>query len=397
MLANRLNGIEDGNHTFWFAHFLKPINGILLIAGGILACILPIQLGLTQGDPLTSIGVVALIIFIPLSIYVYFEARNIQNRFQEIFSDENENFAGLFVEKDKYSRFLRVSRRRIFAKNEYYFSFLGSFGISLPISYILDLIRGTKLEFYLQSLQRTPVLVTVANAYVVLYWVFVESILLSVVWVILGMTVALYDVGKERINLEITKSNKELRKIIHEAKEKGISRLHLESADLSFGRLKWGLLPLTDFVFMLSLKIAVVGLFTSVPAILYYMLSPGKNSAVVWYGTCSFIGVLSFIVFIIAQLGTYRIWNDSKDETLVLLEQLCDKVKFECIKSIFSSRDPRSRENTENLEKDTNFIRTTIDDLKKLECTHFTVSSVGKLLGAVILPFVPLIVYKLLG
>jgi len=103
------------------------------------------------------------------------------------------------------------------------------------------------------------------------------------------------------------------------------------------------------------------------------------------------------MVFIIAELGTYRIWNSSKDETLVLLEQLSDKVKFECIKSIFSSQDPPSTDTTEHLEKDANFIRSVIEDLRKLECTHFTVSSVAKLLGAVVLPFVPLIIYKLLA
>jgi len=392
-----LKDIEDRSHTFWFAHFLKPVNGALLIAGGLLACILPIQSGLSQTDPLISIGVVALIIFIPLSLYVYFEARNIHNRFQEIFSKDNESLGGLFVEKEKYESFIRISKNRIASNNEYYFSFLISFGIILPSGYVLDFVRGATLNSYLQAFQRTPLLITVENAYVGLYWTIVESILLSVVWVILGMTVALYNLGKERPNFEVTKSNREIMKIIRESKERGISRLHLESADFSFGRLKCGLLPLADFVFMLSIKIALVGFFVSIPAILYYMLSPLRYSALVWYGLCSFIVVLSLMVFIIAELGTYRIWNSSKDETLVLLEQLSDKVKFECIKSIFSSQDPPSTDTTEHLEKDANFIRSVIEDLRKLECTHFTVSSVAKLLGAVVLPFVPLIIYKLLA
>jgi len=392
-----LKGSEDRSHTFWFAHFLKPANCALLIAGGLLACILPIQSGLSQTDPLISIGLVALIIFIPLSLYVYFEARNIHNRFQEIFSKDNESLGGLFVEKEKYESFIRISKNRIASSNEYYFSFLISFGIILPSGYVLDLVRGATFYSYLQALQRTPLLVTIENAYVGLYWTFVESILLSVVWVILGMTVALYNLGKERPNFEVTKSNCEIMKIIHESKERGISRLRLESADFSFGRLKCGLLPMADFVFMLSIKIALVGFFVSIPAILYYVLSPLRYSALVWYGLCSFTAVLSFMVFIIAELGTYRIWNSSKDETLVLLEQLSDKVKFECIKSIFSSQDPSSRDPIEHLEKNANFIRSVIDDLRKLECTHFTVSSVAKLLGAVVLPFVPLIIYKLLA
>jgi hypothetical protein len=391
-----MQGSEGRSHTFWFAHFLKPINGALLIAGGLLACILSIQSALSQSDPLTSIGVVALIIFIPLSLYVYFEARNIHTRFQEIFSKDNESLGSLFVEKEKYESFIRISKNRINSSNEYYFSFLISFGIIFPSGYILDLLRGATLDSYLQAFQRTPLLITAENAYVGLYWAFVDSILLSVVWVIMGMTVALYNLGKERPNFEVTKSNREIMKIIHESKEKGISRLRLESGDFSFGRLKCGLLPMTDFVFMLSLKIALVGFFVSIPALLYYALSPLRYSAIVWYGLCSFTAVLSFMVFIIAELGTYKIWNSSKDETLVLLEQLLDRVKFECIKSIFSSQDPPSRDTIEHLEKKTNFIRSVIDDLRKLECTHFTVSSVAKLLGAVVLPFVPLIIYKLL-
>jgi hypothetical protein len=398
VLGSKMKGDDGRYHTFWFARFLKPMNAALLIAGGILACVLPIQWGLEQADSLTPIGFIALIIFIPLSIYVYFEVRNIQNGFQEIFSKDNESLRGLFIREKEYVSFLRNSKKRIYSANEYYFTFIISIGIILPSGYIMDLAKGTTtLGFYLQALQKTPLLVTLTNAYITLYWTLVETILFSVVWLILGMTVALYNLGKEKANLDITRSNLELKKTIHEAKQKEISKLDLESADLSYGRLKCGLLPVADFVFTLALKIAVVGLFYSVPAMLYFIFSPLRYTGVVWYGLCSFSAVLSCMVFVIAQLGTYKVWNGSKDQTLVLLEQLCDKVKFECIRSMFSPQDFPSRERTERLEKDTNFIRSTIDDLRRLECTHFTVSSVAKLIGAVVLPFVPLIIYKLLG
>jgi hypothetical protein len=392
-----LKADEAQSHTFWFAHFLKPINGALLIAGGLLACVIPIHSGLSQADPLISIGIVSLAIFLPLSLYVYFEAKNIHKRFEEIFSIDNESLGNLFVGKEEYESFIQISRNRIVSRHEYYFSFLVSFGIILPSGYILDLVRRTTtVDSYIQAFQRTPLLINVENAYVVLYWTFIESILLSVVWVILGITVALYNLGKEKPHLVVTRSNRQLMKKIQESKERGMSALRLDSADFSFGRLKCGLLPMADFVFILSLKIALVGFFVSIPAILNYVLSPLRYSALIWYGLCSFIALLSLMVFIIAELGTYRIWNSAKDETLVLLEQLSDKVKFECIKSIFSS-DEVETDTTEHHERDANFIRSVIDDLRKLECTHFTLSSVAKLLGAVLLPFVPLIIYKLLG
>jgi len=386
--------VGKGLHKLWFSHFLSRNNFLLLFGGGILSFVFGLHLA--QGSAQHLVGSLGLVLFFPLSIYIYYEAKNVDRRLNEVISKENDGLRNLFVDESKFVDFIERTRRMIFSRKEYFLV------VSVPIALLFlpggplwDWVRG---EVGISSLSRMSVLEFFERTYSSVYWTLVISVLLSVVWLILGITSSFYALGKEKDNLAVSRAIKEFKKTIQDAQLGDLGSRSLLSMDMSFGRLKEGVAPVANFVFILSTKVALVGLFSSIPAVANYLLT--HDFSATWYGLCVFTAVLSFMVFTIGQLGVSLVWNSSKDETLVIFEQLCDKAKFDCMKSIFCSGNPPSKKDLEHrthLEREVSFMRTTIDDLKRLEACNFTLSAVAKLFAAAILPFIPLVIYRLIG
>jgi hypothetical protein len=383
-----------GLHKLWFTYFLDRNNFLLLFGGGFLSFVFGLHLAWGSSESL--VGLLGLILFFPLSIYLYYEARSVVRRFDETVSTENNALRNLFVDGNKSIDFIERTRRMIFSRKEYYLA------IGVPIA-LLFLPSGPLWDFVIgkasfSSLSGMSRLEIFERSYGSLYWTLVLSVLFSLVWLILGITSSLHALGKEKGNLAVSRAIRQFRDAIRSPNKSDLGSQSFLSMDMSFGRLKEGVSPLANFVFILSTKIALVGFFSSIPALANYFLT--GDFAVVWYGLCISTGILSFMVFTIGQLGISMIWNSSKDEALVIFEQLSDQVKFDCMNSIICSSSPPSKKDLEyraHLEREASFMRTAIDDLRKLEACNFTLSAVARLFAAAVLPFLPLIAYKLLG
>jgi hypothetical protein len=113
---------------------------------------------------------------------------------------------------------------------------------------------------------------------------------------------------------------------------------------------------------------------------------------------CIFTGVFSLAVFTVAQLGTLEIWNSAKGRAIIILEQLLDKIRSDCINSLLTSSSASdSWKKRERMERDVNFVRSMIEDLRKLEVTRFNLPSVGRVSLTVLFPFIVLIFSKLIS
>jgi hypothetical protein len=93
-------------------------------------------------------------------------------------------------------------------------------------------------------------------------------------------------------------------------------------------------------------------------------------------------------VFMATEFGMRRIWVDSKNEALSVLEQLCDRVKMRCVNSICRLENYQSREDS---AKDVAFVRSAISDLKEIKTSDLTSRTVGQIAATVVLPYIPLI------
>jgi hypothetical protein len=307
----------------------------------------------------------------------------------EIFSKNNENLKGLFRSEDDFLEFLKVSRRIVFSKKEYFLIAGMLIVLLLTNSSFVDLTTGKAIEI----LHVTPAIDLLESCYSYVYWaVIAASFVSSMIWTILGISVAMFMLGRERKHMKISRTIAELKKTLRNYGRKEFDDVDFSSFDFSFGNLKDGLNPLVRMVHELSVTIAGFGLLYSTPAIIYFFATH-DISPNIYYGFCVFTAALSCLVLFSGEIGIRGIWTSSKDDALVMLEQLCDRVKFECMKSIVSSQDHHSRE---NLQKDVTFIRATIDDLKTLKASGLTMSSVVRIFTTIVLPYIPLIT-KLLG
>jgi len=365
--------------VLWFVHFFKPKRFVLLIVGGILDIGSSFYVSLVRNDRAASVGLLTLVIFLVAAAYLYSEARKLLGKMQSIFSVQDNPQRDLFTEQTRFDSFVKQIRSGVFSAREYLLVF------SIP-SFL------SCLGFY-QLLIQTKDLVDLARlAYDLIYWGLVFTICLSVVWAIVGVAISLNALGKEKKNLEISESIMKFKEMVNHHKDKRIETPDLSLIDFSFGRLKEAISPLANFLYMLAVKIAVFGFLISIPPILEFSLT-GNILNLVYASSCAFTGVLSVMVYVFAQEGIYKIWSSSKDGALLVYEQLCEQVKHKCVGSIVSSQDPHARE---NLEKDVVFIRTTIDDLRRLDATKFNVMSAAKVAGTISLPLVTVIVSRLI-
>lgn len=383
---------EKPEHVPLFAHFLRPRVFALFLAGGLIFSAVLIHNALISDSRLDLFNaIIVLIAFFPISIFLRTEANKILVRgSDDTFSEKNNKLRNLFENRADCSRFLNSSRKMIFNRKEYFLI------VSLTLSLIAtnpsfqDLtVRGKATEI----LQKTSVLELVKTSYTFVYWVLIVGpVLLSMVWAILGITAATFMLGREKDKLRISRTIAELKRKLSAAGKNKADRLDFSPVELSFSKLKEGLIPVLKLIHKLSLVIASFGLLYSVPAIVYFFATH-DISPYIYYGFCIFVAVLSCAVLAFGELATRGIWKSSKDDAVLMLEELCDKVKLECMKSLVRSEDFDSRE---NLQKDVTFLRTAIDDLKNLKTSELTFSTTAKILTTIILPYIPLVT-KLLG
>ena len=370
---------EKGEHVPWFAHFLAPKRFILLVIGGTLEIGSAFYVGLIRNDRTAILSLLSLMIFLVTAAYFYNEANNLLRKMNTILSKEDSPLRSLFIEQTRFDNFVQSVRGIVFNAKEYFIVF----GIPIILA---------QIGLYQLLTQSKNLIDSARSAYFLLYWGVIFTVCLSLVWAILGFSISLNRLGREKENLEISKSVREFKKLVHFYKDKSTKKIDLGSIDFSFGKLKEAISPLADFLYTLSLKIAVFGFLFSTPQILEYALT-GSIYNLTYASSCAFTGFLSVIVFAFAQLGMSKIWNSSKDEALLAYEQLCEHIKQMGVGSIVSSRNPHARE---KLEKDAAFIRNTIDDLKRLEATKFNTSSITKLSITIFLPLITVVFSRLI-
>jgi hypothetical protein len=370
---------KNGKHTLWFTCFFTPKRFTFLIVGGILETGSSLFFGIVRNERFAILNLLLLIVFLIAASYLYIEAKSLLSKIENIFSVEESPLRDLFLEEDKFDNFVKPIRERIFSKNEY----LLVFGTALFLG---------PLGFFQFFSRQTGLIDSIKLAYGVAYWTLALTICLSVVWAIFGIAISLNRLGKEKGNLEVSKSIEEFKNIVHSYKGKCARTPDFGVMEFSFGRLKEAISPLADFLYMLAVKIAVFGFLISIPPILEYSLT-GNIYNLTYASSCAFTGFLSVLVFVFAQDGIFKIWSNSKDEALLAYEQLCEHVKNVGVGSIVGSRNHRQREKS---EKDAVFIRSTMEDLRKLEATKFNATSVAKVAITIFLPLLTVVISRLI-
>ena len=383
---------NEAEHTLLYTYFLKRKAFALLMVGATIFCLTNVHSAMAIGSSLDLFNsLIVLVAFLPISIFVRTEGKRLfERRVNEIFSNKNEKLKSLFTNDQCFEKFVRTVRTIIFSRTEY-FLIVGVliFLLVTDGSFVDIFIKGRAFEI-LQGIQ--PI-VLAENVYAYVFWrIIAASFFCSMIWAVLGIVAGTILLGMERNNFGISKSILELKKMLSGFNEDKVRNLDFSSIDLSFGKLKDGLSPFIRMTRELSLAIATFGFVYSVPAIVYFFVTHNISNSI-YYGFCFFAALMSCLVLIVGEVGIRGIWNMAKDEAMVMLEQLCDRVKMDCMKSIVSLQDFHSRE---NLQKDVTFVRTTIEDLKGLKTSEFTISTLARVLTTIILPYIPLIA-KLLG
>ena len=370
------------NHKMWFARFLEPKWYIVLVIAGTFTMGSSFLLGHLRNERFAPLSLFALMVFYIAAAFLYVEARNLLKKIDKVFSIGNTSLGDLFVEPKRFDEYVQSVRNRIFDRKEYYVVF----GIPLLMLFLPPWGLLQNLGLQMELVDKVNV------TYLMVFWAIVASVCISIIWTIVGLAISLNSLGKEKANLEIYESIRKFKTVVKTHKGQNAKTPDFNEIDFSFGRLKEAIEPLGGFLYMLAIKIGVFGFLISIPPIVEYSLT-GSIFNLTFACSCVLTGVLSLVVFVFAQQGMSMIWNNSRDEALLVYEQLCEQVKHLCVGSIVSSHDVHERE---NLEKDVIFIRNTIDDLKRLEATKFNASSASKLSITIFLPLLTVIVSRLI-
>jgi hypothetical protein len=325
-----------------------------------------------------------------MSIALYFFAENVLRNFERMFSAEGSSLKDLFVSENIFKSYLQRVRDRILNRKEYYFSF------GIPLALAIESILYSILTANSLPWQRESFGYTILTYYYVAYWAFVISLCLSCVWLVMGITIALFDLRKEKANLEIFGAINSFEKAVRNEKPPSLELVDFGLVDLSFGKLKDDLHPLGEFVFGLAIEIAVIGFIVSIPAMISYLQVGLVSDLIVYFAFCIFSGVLSLTVFTMAQIGLSEIWSSSKERTITVFEQLCDRIRSKFVRSMLTSPDSVSRKSRESIEKDVSFVRSMIEDLRDRRATKFDAYTLAKVLFTVSLPFLTMIISRLL-
>jgi len=382
---------DDKEHVPVFVHFLKPKTFSLLIAGGVLYALFNLYFAFLTSSNLDILnGVLILILFVPVALFLRLEAdRLLVKRVDEIFSEGKSKVKDLFKSDRDFSLFAKKSKGMIRSSKEYYFiiAFLIFLFIMNPTTQ--DIVRGKANEI----MQNALAIDSIYKFYYSIYFgLFVAIIIASIIYSIIGFIAIMVSINKEKYTLKITKSIEEFKKALSLLKTKGKAETGFDFIDLSFGELKEALTPLQKLGYDLAVSCATFGLAFSTPGIIYFFITHDLSN-MVYFGLIVFVAFLSLSILVATEFGIGRVWTSSKSEATSVLEQLCDRVKLRCVKSICTLEDFQSRENS---VKDVAFVRSTISDLREIRTSDFTARTVAQIITTLVLPYIPLVL-KILG
>lgn len=395
-----------------FSHFLNFGVFLILFVAGCVALIASIHMSGSVEDVVVrhaffASAEIGLCIFLFLAPTVYYLVKRICNEFKTLFekdlpsavtwsvragSSHAEEIGYLFSDNTEFTRYRRDVQKMLNDSREKYIALGLAFCLILPLSVVQDAIqRGLLSSMFSGSLFPWS---AIEYLYYTVYWIVVFSLLLSVVWMIVTVTRALLNLEKEKPNLHITKSIEKVAESLRSSKQTDLSRAKIGLLDLAFRRFKAGLSPIVNFVLYLSLEIAFVGVFCSVPALAYFLLT--KDVIVVWYGLCISSCILSVVVFVIGQYGVWRLWASSKKDILKLLDHICVEETEKC-SGLYSLRTSSAQKEAKEVERYVSFVQRLSIDLNHLTTMTYTSSAIFKLVSINFLSFAPLLLEILLG
>lgn len=394
-----------------FSHFLNIKGFLILFVAGCVAMIAWIHMSgsvenVAVAHALSASAEIGLGIFIFLAPTVYYLVKRIRKEFKTLFEKDlpseaswsmragfsnAEQIGYLFPDNTEFSRYRHEVHKMLNDSREKYIVLGLAFCLILPLTVLQDIQRGL-----LSSVFSGPSFLwsAVEYFYYTVYWSVVFSLLLSVVWMIVTVTRALLNLEKERPNLHMTKSIEQVYGSLRSSKQTDLSRAKVGLLDLSFRRFKAGLSPIVSFVLVLSLEIAFVGVFCSVPALAYFLLTKDVR-VFVWYGLCVSSCLLSVVVFVIGQYGVWRLWASSKKDILKLLDHICAEKTEKC-SDLYSLRTSSAQKEAKEVERYVGFVQRTSIDLNQLTTMTYTSSAIFKLVSVNFLSFAPLLVELIL-
>lgn len=382
-----------------FAHFLGIKAFLILYITGFLVYFGWLHLCITLSDtPGVIANQIGLTIYTFLGPAVYILTKRIYEEFEELFKQvplanrkwkkiagfpESEEFAFLFSKESDFNRYRQKVHKRVNNKKEKIVS-IGLASIFLP----LNLVQHYQGDIFNVIFHQSWFSLSVVEYYsFLIYWIIIYALLLSIVWMILTVTHALLMLNREKYRLHITNRIDELALSYEQLEKNGLSKSEIGLLDLSFKRFTAGLSTIVSFVLSLSLKIALVGGFSTIPAIIYFSLN-GRIETV-WYGACILACSLSILLFILGQYGAWRLWCDAKNNAVKLLNAICAKITMIML-------DPQVPEELKKkIEVDAECMNQTIANINKTFAVTYTSSAVFKIVSANFLAFGPLIIEQI--
>lgn len=385
------NAPENREHTSLFVYFLRPAPFDALLIGGIMFTIFNMYTAfLTNSAPDILGAALVAIVFVPAAIFFRNEAHTLLvKRVDEIFSEDRGKAKDLFSDNKNFSAFAKKSKETVHSKREYYFiiAFLVFLAVAHPTTSAIIQGRANGI------IQNALTFGSMLQLYFAIYWgILVGIIAASIIYSVVGFIAVMFSLNREKDAFKISKSIGEVKTALALLKAKGKAEIDFDFVDLSFGELKETLTPFQRLGYDLAIGCATIGLAYATPGIAYFLITHDLSNTV-YYGLIVFVAVLSITVFMATEIGIRRVWGNSKSEALLVLEQLCDRVKLRCVKSICKLESYQAREDS---AKDVAFVRSTISDLKDIKTSDLTSRTVAQIATTVVLPYIPLIL-KVLG
>jgi hypothetical protein len=363
-----------------FVRVFRPKIFILFFAGGVVYCVLSIHAAIIQQSDLGLLNsVIGSVVLLPVVLFLRSQANKLLVRnIDEVFSERSKTIKEIFGQEKDFRRFAAEAKSTIYNVRE----ILVIFAI-LPLA-----LFGSSNFFGLVTSGTIFSVLRVEQIYLLVYWSSIPVVLCgSFIWVIFGFIRVSLRLSKEKNKLKISKAIKELGRLSKAAKTEESGKIAVESLDLSFTELKEAMTPLHKIGQEISVTVAIIGFIYALPALTIFFFTHDL-SPFIYYGFCVFFAVLSFSILVATELGIRKVWDELKNETLMTLERLCDKVKFQCVKSICTSEDYQSRE---KYVKDVTFIKSAILDLRDLRANNYTLKTASQIAVTAVLPYIPIV------
>lgn len=371
-------------YTPLFVRMFRPKAFALIIIGGLIALSISLLSTYTSGSDLELfLGILEVSVFLSGGFFVRFQANKLLvKKINETLSTKSKITKQLLTPKD-FKDFIEKARNLIYNKNEIILIIV----LAVIILSSSAVLRDVILNGSFLTLRGVDV------AFSSIYWSILMLIITgSMIWSIGGLVVFYLKISEKEKSMKIYVPIKELEKNLSAVKLTNKGNISFKSLDLSFAELREALNPIRKIGQEISINIAVIGLIYSLPAIIYFFVT---HNLPIYYGFtnydyigfCVFFAVLSGIVFAASELGTRKVWNNFRDQTIIALEKLSDRMKFQCVQSICKLEDYESRD---NYMKDAAFVKSAIIDLKERRSSD-TIKTAGTVVATLVFTYTPII------